>query len=120
MVAWPGMGVVLGRGREKTRDNLDFEGRFVFNSAAATVPRCFRSILVNFGGKVTLVNSNIECTVESWTRLLLHTKQNAQSRHDRAQDRWALGGHNQVVRENAGWSRSPRAQGSLLLMLGVL
>jgi len=33
---------------------------------------------------------------------------------------FGVGGDNQVVRENAGWSRSPRAQGSLLLMLGVL
>jgi len=32
----------------------------------------------------------------------------------------APGGDNKVVRENAGWSSSPRAQGSLLLMLGVL
>jgi len=44
----------------------------------------------------------------------------SQSRRDRAQDSLAPGGDNQVVRENAGWSRSPRAQGSLLLMLGVL
>jgi len=40
-------------------------------------------------------------------------------RHDRTQDNLAPGGENQVVRENAGWSRSPRAQGSFL-MLGVL
>jgi len=32
----------------------------------------------------------------------------------------AAGGDNQVVRENAGWSMSPQAQGFLLLMLGVL
>jgi len=44
----------------------------------------------------------------------------SQSRLDRAHDSLTLGGENQVVRENAGWSRSPRAQGSLLLMLGVL
>jgi len=44
----------------------------------------------------------------------------SQSRHDRAQDSLTPGGDNQVVRENAGWSRSPRARGSLLLMLGVL
>jgi len=42
------------------------------------------------------------------------------SRHVRAQDSLAPGGDNQVVRENAVWSRSPRAQGSILLMLGVL
>jgi len=56
-----------------------------------------------------------------WIRLLLHTKLYiSPSRHDRAQDSLAPGGDNQVVRENVGWSRSPRAQGSLLLMLGVL
>jgi len=44
----------------------------------------------------------------------------SQSRHDKAQDSLTSGEDNQVVRENAGWSRSPRAQGSLLLMLGVL
>jgi len=37
------------------------------------------------------------------------------SRHDMAQDRLAPGGDNHVVRENAGWSRSPRAHGSLML-----
>jgi len=55
-----------------------------------------------------------------WIRLLLPTKPYiSQSRHDRAQDSLTPGGDNQVVRKNAGWSRSPRAQGSLLLMLGV-
>jgi len=42
----------------------------------------------------------------------------SQSRHDRAQDSLAPGEDNQVVRENAEWSRSPtrtRTQGSLLL-----
>jgi len=37
----------------------------------------------------------------------------------KAQDSLTPGGDNQVVRENAGWSRSPRAQGSLLYS-GVL
>jgi len=56
-----------------------------------------------------------------WIRLLLLTKPYiSQSRHDRAQDSLAPGGDNQVVRENAGWSKSPRAQGSFVLMLGVL
>jgi len=51
----------------------------------------------------------------------LHTKPYiSQSRHGRAQDSLAPGEDNQVIRENAGWSRSPQAQGSLLLMLGVL
>jgi len=44
----------------------------------------------------------------------------SQSRHDRAQGSLTPGRDNQVVRDNAGWSRSPRAQCSLLLMLGVL
>jgi len=35
----------------------------------------------------------------------------SQSCHDRAQDSLTPGGDNQVVRENVGWSRSPRAQG---------
>jgi len=52
--------------------------------------------------------------------LLLTKPYISPSRHDRAQDSLAPGEDNQVVRENAGWSRSPRAQGSLLLMLGVL
>jgi len=39
------------------------------------------------------------------------------SRHDRAQDSLTPGEDNQVICENAGWSRSPRAHGSLLLML---
>jgi len=56
-----------------------------------------------------------------WTRLLLHTKPyTSQSRHDRVQNRLAPGGDNQAVHENSGWSRSPRAQGSPLVMLGVL
>jgi len=56
-----------------------------------------------------------------WIRLLLPTKPYiSQSRHDGAQDSLTAGGDNQVVRENAGWSRSPGAQGSLLLILGVL
>jgi len=56
-----------------------------------------------------------------WIRLLLSTKLYiSPSRHDRAQDSLTPGGDNQVVRENDGWSTSPRAQGSLLLMLGVL
>jgi len=47
-------------------------------------------------------------------RLLLPTKPYiSQSRHDRAQDSLVSGGDNRVVRENAGWSRSQRAQGSL-------
>jgi len=41
----------------------------------------------------------------------------SQSRHDRAQDSLVSGDDNQAVHENAGWNRSPRAQGSLLLML---
>jgi len=40
--------------------------------------------------------------------------------HDRAEDSLAPGGENQVVRKNGRWSRSPQAQGSLLLTLGVL
>jgi len=44
----------------------------------------------------------------------------SQPRHDRAQDSLAPGEDNQVVRKNAGWSRSPRAQSSLILTLGVL
>jgi len=32
----------------------------------------------------------------------------------------APGEDNQVIHENAGWSRSPQAQDCLLLMLGVL
>jgi len=56
-----------------------------------------------------------------WIRLLLPTKSCiSQSRHDRAQDSLTPGEDNQAVREYARWSRSPRAQGSLLLMLGVL
>jgi len=56
-----------------------------------------------------------------WIRLLLSTKPYiSQSRQDMAQNSLAPEEDNQVVRENAGWSRSPRAQGSLLLMLGVL
>jgi len=59
--------------------------------------------------------------VSVWIRLLLHTKPYiSQSRHDRAQDSLTPGGDNQVVHENARWSRSPRAQGSLVLMLRVL
>jgi len=54
-------------------------------------------------------------------QLLLPTKAYiSQSRHDRAQDSLAPGEDNQAVHENAGWGRSPRAHGSLLLMLGVL
>jgi len=37
-----------------------------------------------------------------------------------AQDSLAPGEDNQVIRENAGWSSSPSAQGSFLLILGVL
>jgi len=49
-----------------------------------------------------------------WIRLLLPTKPYiSQSRHVRAQDSLTPGGDNQVIRENAGWSRPPRAQGSL-------
>jgi len=44
----------------------------------------------------------------------------SRSWHDKAQDSLAPGGDNQVLHENAEWSRSPRAQGSLLLILGVL
>jgi len=56
-----------------------------------------------------------------WTRTLLHIKLYiSQGRHDRHRGRWARGEDNQAVHENAGWSRSPRAQGSLLLMLGML
>jgi len=56
-----------------------------------------------------------------WIRLLLHKKPYiSPSHHDKAQDILAPGGDSQVVRENAGQSRSPRAQGSLLLKLGVL
>jgi len=45
-------------------------------------------------------------------RLLLPTKPYiSQSRHDRAQSSLTPGGDNQVVRENAGWNRSPRARG---------
>jgi len=56
-----------------------------------------------------------------WIRLLLPTKPFiSQSRHDRAHDSLAPGGDNQVGHENVGWSRSPRAQGSLILLLGVL
>jgi len=47
-----------------------------------------------------------------WIRLLLPTKPYiSQSRHDRGHDSLTPGGDNQVMRENAGWSRSPRAQG---------
>jgi len=54
-------------------------------------------------------------------RLLLPTKPYiSQSRHDRTQDSLTPEEDNQVVRENAGWSRSPQAQDFLLLMLGVL
>jgi len=60
-------------------------------------------------------------TLGVWIRLLLPTKPHtSQSRHDRAHDSLAPGEDNQAVRENAGWSRSPRAQSSFLLMLGVL
>jgi len=56
-----------------------------------------------------------------WIRLLLPIKPCiSQSWHDRAQDSLAPEGDNQVIHENAGWSRSPRAQGIFLLMLGVL
>jgi len=66
------------------------------------------------GDTLSLATSSV------WIRLLLFTKPYiSQSRHDRAQDSLTPGGENQVVRENAGWSRSPRAQGSLRLMLGV-
>jgi len=55
-----------------------------------------------------------------WIRLLLPTKPYiSQSRHYRAQDSLAPGRDNLVVHKNAGRSRSPRAQGSVLLMLGV-
>jgi len=43
----------------------------------------------------------------------------SQSGYDRAQDSLAPGEDNQAIRENAGWSWSPRAQVSLLLMLGA-
>jgi len=43
----------------------------------------------------------------------------SQTRHDRTQDSLTPGGNSQVVRENAGWSRSPRAHSSFL-MLGVV
>jgi len=55
-----------------------------------------------------------------WTRLLLPTKPYISDTHYRAQESLAHEGDNQVVGENAGWSSSPRAQGTLLLMLGVL
>jgi len=56
-----------------------------------------------------------------WIRLLLPTKPYiSQSRRDRAQNSLVPGRDNQVVCENAGWRRSPRTQGSLLLKLGVL
>jgi len=67
------------------------------------------------GDTLSLVTSDV------WIRLLLLTKPYiSPSRHDRAQNSLTPREDNQVVRENAGWSRSPRAQGSLLLMLGVL
>jgi len=45
-----------------------------------------------------------------------HQAPKSQSRQDGAQDSLAPGGDNQVVRENAEWSRSSRAQGSLLML----
>jgi len=60
-------------------------------------------------------------TSDVWIKLHLPIKPHiSESRHDRAQDSLAPGGDNQVVRKNAAWSRSPRAHGSLLLMLGIL
>jgi len=56
-----------------------------------------------------------------WIRLLLPTKPDiSQSRHDRVQDSLTPGGDDHVIHKNIGWSRSPRAQGCLLLMLRVL
>jgi len=75
------------------------------------------------GCNSSLVFQRLMCSTSTagLIRLLLSTKPYiSPSRHDRAQDSLARGGNNQVVRENAGWSRSPRAQGSLFLMLGVL
>jgi len=89
---------------------------FVTNMEVATF-----SQLPSINEPISRRHSLSLATSDVWIRLLLPTKPRLHlSRHDRAQNSMAAGGDNQVVRENAGWGRSPRAQGSLLVMLGVL